>query len=82
MKNLDNTAELVKLARCTTTCNEDIFRVQFNTFPKSQEVCDIISRLMKIDGGEVKTGAAPMGPRERRIMESLRGQKDEEEDEE
>jgi hypothetical protein len=65
--------KIVKLARCTKTYDEGIFRIQFNSNDLSKEVTRTLIKLMKEDGAEEKHTVAPKGPRERRIEEFLRG---------
>lgn len=79
-KEMDDAAQVVKLARCSKTYDPEMYRLQFNTYPVIQKLVDTFLRFMKWDGGVVKWGAAPRGPRERRIDAYLRGQKAEEEE--
>jgi hypothetical protein len=69
---LEGTAEFVKLATCKKTFDPDYFRIQYNINSASEEVADIVTRLMVKDGGVVKHNAQPKGPRERRLEALLK----------
>ena len=81
-KTLEDTATFVELARCSKPCDEDFYRVQFSSFPISQTVVMLHIKYTRIDGGELKTNAAPKGRRERRLEQFLRGNKKDEDEEE
>ncbi len=81
---MEKMAEQCKLARVTRTFNKDVFRVQWSALPgtKMDDLSKILVWSLKKDGGEVKNGIEPKGPRERRLEAIFRKALNEEEKEE
>ena len=82
-RTMEMTQVFVKLARSSKTFDDEMYRIQMNAFPASQNAVDCLIKYMQKDGAELKMNAAPKGPRERRLEQFLRGQmkKNGEEDE-
>ncbi len=78
--SLDSLASHVKLARCSKTYDENPYRILCNAYPATQQVADVLILLMKEYGAEQKLNAVPKGPRERRLEDCLRGQKQDDEE--
>ena len=64
-------AELIAVARMTKVKDSGTRRIQIQCTHTSEELGKLLTRAILHYGGELKEGAAPRGPRERRIRNFL-----------
>lgn len=77
----DMVVRYVKLCRVSKTYKENVTRFQYSILPDAAgrvpAVISILERILEKEGAEWKEAVAPMGPRERALMDRIRGNRQE-----
>ena len=72
-------AEAITVARSNKVRDSGIRRIQFECTHKQEELAKLLAKAILHYGGDEKEGAAPRGPRERRLRQFLDRRQEEEE---